>query len=197
MNNQLALAQKGKGHIAGQGAIEALEKELQKSPAQLAAELDVDETEARQNLLWLAQELEKITGKTYQIRFSVAGSREAANLVGAGGSFNEENAAGGGRRKSDGSHAKGLWTVPYDNYLASLHRGERVLTASQARHMGDNADGATIAAAVSSAVSKAMQDLSLVLNNRTVGKVFGDSTSRRVNKNINLTAERLAYGHGK
>lgn len=98
---------------------------------------------------------------------------------------------------TDGSHAKGLWTVPYDNYLASLHRGERVLTASQARHMGESADGATIAAAVSSAVSKAMQDLSLVLNNRTVGKVFGDSTSRRVNKNINLTAERLAYGHGK
>ena len=33
----------------------------------------------------------------------------------------------------DGSHAAGLETVPYDNYLAYLHEGERVLTASQAR----------------------------------------------------------------
>lgn len=31
------------------------------------------------------------------------------------------------------SNAKGLWTVPYDDYLTRLHRGERVLSASQAR----------------------------------------------------------------
>ena len=31
------------------------------------------------------------------------------------------------------SHAKGLWEVPYDDYTANLHRGEMVLTASQAR----------------------------------------------------------------
>lgn len=37
---------------------------------------------------------------------------------------------GGGE---DGSHAKGLWSVPYDDYTANLHRGEMVLTASQAR----------------------------------------------------------------
>ena len=30
-------------------------------------------------------------------------------------------------------HAKGAWDVPYDEYPAILHRGERVLTASQAR----------------------------------------------------------------
>ena len=32
-----------------------------------------------------------------------------------------------------GSHAFGLDRVPYDNYPALLHEGERVLTASQAR----------------------------------------------------------------
>lgn len=32
----------------------------------------------------------------------------------------------------DGSHAAGLNFVPYDNYIAELHRGEQVLTASEA-----------------------------------------------------------------
>lgn len=33
----------------------------------------------------------------------------------------------------NGSHASGLKRVPYDNYVALLHEGERVLTASEAR----------------------------------------------------------------
>ncbi len=34
---------------------------------------------------------------------------------------------------ADGSHASGLWRVPYDDYIARLHEGERVLTAREAR----------------------------------------------------------------
>lgn len=34
--------------------------------------------------------------------------------------------------KVDGSHAAGLDYVPYDNYIAKLHKGERVLTAKEA-----------------------------------------------------------------
>lgn len=37
------------------------------------------------------------------------------------------------RFQADGSHASGLKRVPYDNYVALLHEGERVLTASEAR----------------------------------------------------------------
>ena len=33
----------------------------------------------------------------------------------------------------DGSHAAGLDYVPWDGYIAQLHKGERVLTQSQAR----------------------------------------------------------------
>ena len=34
----------------------------------------------------------------------------------------------------DGSHQSGLDYVPYDGYIAELHKGEKVLTASQARN---------------------------------------------------------------
>ncbi|WP_019007748.1 hypothetical protein [Cohnella laeviribosi] len=33
----------------------------------------------------------------------------------------------------DGSHANGLPYVPYNGYIAELHRGERVLTAAENR----------------------------------------------------------------
>lgn len=39
---------------------------------------------------------------------------------------------GDGTVEPDGSHRNGLQYVPYDGYLAELHRGERVLTAQEA-----------------------------------------------------------------
>jgi hypothetical protein len=35
----------------------------------------------------------------------------------------------------NGSHAGGLRRVPFDGYIAELHKGERVLTADEARAM--------------------------------------------------------------
>lgn len=40
----------------------------------------------------------------------------------------------------DTGHANGLPFVPYDNYLARLHKGERVLTANQNRHYTYNSN---------------------------------------------------------
>lgn len=37
-----------------------------------------------------------------------------------------------GGRKADGSHASGAFRIPYNGYMAKLHSGEAVLTASQA-----------------------------------------------------------------
>ena len=37
----------------------------------------------------------------------------------------------------DGSHAGGLSYVPFDGYIAELHKGERILTASEARAYND------------------------------------------------------------
>ena len=38
--------------------------------------------------------------------------------------------------KPDGSHRNGLSYVPYDNYIAQLHKGERVLTAEENEQYG-------------------------------------------------------------
>ena len=42
------------------------------------------------------------------------------------------------------SHAAGLVRVPYDNYAALLHEGERVLTASQARELDRGGSGGSV-----------------------------------------------------
>lgn len=60
--------------------------------------------------------------------------------------------------KADGSHANGLDYVPFDNYRAILHRGEAVLTASEAKNWrdGQNSNGelaSMVAAAVRDAVA--------------------------------------------
>jgi hypothetical protein len=36
----------------------------------------------------------------------------------------------------DGSHAMGLDYVPFDGYIAELHKGERILTAKEAKEYG-------------------------------------------------------------
>jgi hypothetical protein len=52
------------------------------------------------------------------------------------------NASGGGG--VDGSHASGLSYVPFDGYLARLHRGEAVLTAAEAAAYRKGQSGQTV-----------------------------------------------------
>ena len=56
-------------------------------------------------------------------------------------------------------HAAGNWFVPYNDYPALLHRGEAVLTASQARQFRENASGANLdISALTSAIVGAVQE---------------------------------------
>ena len=47
-------------------------------------------------------------------------------------------------RSVNGSHRLGLNYVPFDGYIAELHKGERVLTAEQARRQDSGSGGVTI-----------------------------------------------------
>ena len=84
-------------------------------------------------------------------------------LGGGGGWFNIPGF------KIDGSHRSGLDYVPYDGYIAELHKGEKVLTASEARDYGGtsigniniNIDGAKYddEQSLAEAVALAIQDM--------------------------------------
>lgn len=68
--------------------------------------------------------------------------------------------------KIPGSFAKGELSVPYDNYIANLHRGEMVLTASQARdYRGNNGssnfDVSSFLSSLTDTVKSAMESATL------------------------------------
>lgn len=58
-------------------------------------------------------------------------------LTGGGSSDGTSGSPYAAGLQVNGSHASGLKRVPYDNYVALLHRDERVLTASEARQADD------------------------------------------------------------
>lgn len=79
-----------------------------------------------------------------------------------------------------GGFAKGLNYVPYDNYPALLHRGEQVLTASQARKRdGDNSgiDLSTFAQSIIDSVREGMEGASV--NSYLDGRSVTGGVSRR------------------
>lgn len=90
---------------------------------------------------------------------------------------------------SSSGFAKGLPTVPYDNFPALLHRGERILTASQARDYGSPVDLSGLKAEIISAVREG-------ISNATV-KAFinGRDVTDEVNRNNMqaVKARRFAY----
>ena len=91
---------------------------------------------------------------------------------------------------TDGSHAKGLGYVPYDDYVASLHRGEMVLTASQARKYreGGSTDMSALGAIVQEAIKAGIE--SATINTYMSGRDVTDDVNRRTVQQ--LKARRFA-----
>lgn len=91
---------------------------------------------------------------------------------------------------TDGSHAKGLGYVPYDDYVANLHRGEMVLTASQARKYreGGSMDMSALGAIVQEAIKAGIE--SATINTYMSGRDVTDDVNRRTVQQ--LKARRFA-----
>lgn len=93
--------------------------------------------------------------------------------------------------ESGNGFAKGLNFVPFDRFPALLHRGEQIVTASQARRNRANSGGLNtdaIASAVAGAIRSAMQDVSV--NSYLSGKDITDSVDRDMARK--LKARRFA-----
>ena len=84
--------------------------------------------------------------------------------------------------------AKGDWYVPYDNYPSLLHRGEMVLTASQARQLRDGGFGsldiASLTNAIVGAVQQGLRDAQV--NAYLNGRKVTDEVSRMQNYQLEL-----------
>ncbi|MEG0775498.1 hypothetical protein [Clostridium sp.] len=61
------------------------------------------------------------------------GVGKVASWLGGKNKGNTSSGRRGGATSVDGSHANGLDYVPYDGYIAELHRGEKVVTAKENR----------------------------------------------------------------
>ena len=93
-----------------------------------------------------------------------------------------------------GGFAKGSWSIPND-MIATLHRGERVLTASQARHSGDSENTGAIVSAIQS-LKTDMQNLRIMVGKKTFGKTVVDYSGNNLNDYIGQSSSRQESGYG-
>ena len=129
---------------------------------------------------------------------SVAAATAGLNhLASEASSFRAPSFGGGAGGGNAMYQAIGGWDIPYDNFLTRLHRGEMVLNATQARKFRDgNYDSGPSAADIGEAVRSAMIGMAFVSERETIGRVVGDQTTNRVNRNIGQMSRRHRYGYG-
>lgn len=82
--------------------------------------------------------------------------------------------------------AKGDWNVPYDDYPALLHRGERVLTASQARQMDSGSGGSVDFSGMYDIVERAIRSgmSGVSVNSFLSGKDVTDDVNRNTGRQL-------------
>lgn len=94
-------------------------------------------------------------------------------------------------------HAIGAWDVPYDDYPILAHRGERLLTATQARQSDNGMIGNTseIVGAISG-LRNDLKQLQLVVNGKTFGRAVVDYGGNRVDNYLGSADSKAASGYG-
>lgn len=103
---------------------------------------------------------------------------------------------GGGGEETSEFNAKGLDYVPVNDYLTRLHKGEAVLTASEARAWRNGnygVDTNAIAGAVKNAITEAMGNMMFVMN----GKQVANAVSNPMGKKISGFQQANSAGYGR
>lgn len=133
-------------------------------------------------------------------------AQQAAGLV-RGAIANIFTGMGGSIRavyKYDGSHAKGLEYVPFDGYIAQLHKGERVLNAKEAQEYRDiilaatpgemrmTTDYSPILQSIWSALASSRGNIT----NKATLQFYGEQPSpARTAREVEKTMRRMLYGY--
>lgn len=81
---------------------------------------------------WLIEKIEAAIGWLKDLNDRISNSKEWKEFTTGEHTPSSDYQALLDSYKIDGSHAAGLYRVPYDGYVAELHRGERVLTSGEA-----------------------------------------------------------------
>lgn len=81
---------------------------------------------------WLIEKIEDAIGWLKDLNDRISNSEEWKEFTTGEHTPSSDYQALLDSYKIDGSHAAGLYRVPYDGYVAELHRGERVLTSGEA-----------------------------------------------------------------
>lgn len=83
-------------------------------------------------------------------------------------------------------YASGIDYVPYDNYLAALHRGEAVVPKNEAeRERSAAIDPAAIASAVADAVVSALSGMAVQMDGQQVGELVAPAVSAALGATVN------------
>ena len=103
---------------------------------------------------------------------------------GSGASFTAFDDTTGGPGGLRG-YATGLPNVPYNNFVARLHEGERVLTKSEnaaysSRARNTGGESSNLAEAIAAAVVSAMNGMQVSMDGQRVGDIVTDRVSRNI-----------------
>lgn len=90
------------------------------------------------------------------------------------------------RNNTISQFASGIDYVPYDNYLAALHRGEAVVPKNEAeRERNSTIDPAVIASAVADAVVSALSGMAVQMDGQQVGELVAPAVSAAIGASAN------------
>lgn len=134
--------------------------ELVKNTEKTIQEMDMNELAAASGRNTIQAFIDAAASPGTLARVSAAYSavaQAAANAINA-------NTPKSGGTKTDGSHAGGLDYVPFDGYIAELHKGESVLTSQQAEEWREANAAAIQASQVVMFAPELMQQLMTVQN---------------------------------